>query len=116
MSLRARDQKETKPGKASVDEPGSHSAAAVARSSLVESIRPETAAPASGLSWAKMNTDRLETIATRTKASERSRAMSSESPKPNWIASTQIAATATPIAPDICCETLAKLVARLICG
>src|ERR1700722_2079014 len=92
-------------------QPGAHSAAAVACSSLVAIIRPDTVAPASGLSWAKTNTDRLETNATRTKASDRSRAMSSESPKPNWIASTQIAATATPTAPDICCETLAKLVA-----
>ena len=38
------------------------------------------------------------------------------SPKPSWIVCTQIAATATPIAPDICCDTLAELVARLIRG
>ena len=50
------------------------SAAAVARSSLVGTIRPDSAAPASGLRVAKMKVDRLETIATRTKASERSRA------------------------------------------
>ena len=31
----------------------------------------------------------------------------------SWM---QTAATATPTAPDICCETLAKLVARLIRG
>jgi hypothetical protein len=63
--------------------PLTHSAAAAARSSPVGAIRPDTAAPASGLSLAKTNTDRLEMTATRTSASERSRAMSSESPKPN---------------------------------
>ena len=55
-------------------------------------------------------------IATMTKASERSRVISvaiAEAELDDWM---QIAATATPIAPDICCETLAKLVARLIRG
>ena len=61
-----------------------YSAAAGAAFSGAASL-PDTAAPASGLSWAKMITDRLEMIATRTKASERSRASSAWSPKPSWI-------------------------------
>ena len=53
--------------------PRRYSAAAGAASCGPESL-PDTAAPASGLSLAKTNTDRLETIATMTNESERSRA------------------------------------------
>ncbi len=56
-----------------------HSAAAAARSSPVGPL-PETAAPASGESWAKMRTERLEISATMTNASEMSRAPSVASP------------------------------------
>jgi hypothetical protein len=54
--------------------PRRYSAAAGAASSSGAMILPDTAAPASGLSLAKTNTDRLETIATMTNDSERSRA------------------------------------------
>ena len=68
-----------------------------------------------GFSRAKTSTDRLEMMATMTKASDRSRAMSCE------IAEAELDHLHADrrhrdAGTDICCETLAKLVARLMRG
>ena len=63
-----------------------HSAAAAACSRAAGASLPDTAAPASVARRAKTSTDRLEMIATSTKAIDRSRDASVWSPRPIWIA------------------------------